>query len=539
MRPPAGAAGGGHNGRVPRTPRSPFGSWLLGPEHQSARRLRVRVQVLLTLALTTTHVVGAGVVLLLALFVISIPAANDDTLVALAISVPVYVGVAVLVGSVWGTAVSLSTLRWSVEGRPPTAKERRRALRVPLWLTVMCAALWGGAVVLFLVLALVLQPERAVGTAPTVALGGVVVCAVTYLLAQFALRPVAARALEAAPERRQRGLGVGGRLLTFWMLGTAAPLAGLAFGALMAIVERDVSATRLAVMVLVVTGVVLVFGLLVTVLTARSVVAPLASVRAALDRVRAGDLDVRVPVYDATELGQLQAGFNHMAEGLQEREHLRDLFGRHVGKEVARAAASGEVELGGETREVTVLFVDLVGSTTLATDRDPTEVVGMLNGFFDVVVDEIDQRGGLVNKFMGDAVLAVFGAPVDVADHADRGLAAARAMVDRLREEHPDLDLGVGVYTGETVAGNVGTRERFEYTVIGDAVNAASRLTELAKDVDGRVLTARPTLERAGDEERAHWRDGDTVTLRGRSEPTELAVRSVRSGGSPQATSAG
>ena len=172
-----------------------------------------------------------------------------------------------------------------------------------------------------------------------------------------------------------------------------------------------------------------------------------------------------------------------------------------------------------------MLLVDLVGSTTIASRRPPAEVVELLNGFFEVVVDEIDREGGLVNKFMGDAVLAVFGAPVDLPDHATRGLRAARAMVERLAREQPDLDAGVGVFTGETVAGNVGTRARFEYTVIGDAVNAAARLTELAKDVEGRVLTSAETLVDAGEDEAAHWRPGDRVTLRGRTEETALHVR--------------
>ena len=120
-----------------------------------------------------------------------------------------------------------------------------------------------------------------------------------------------------------------------------------------------------------------------------------------------------------------------MAAGLRERERLRDLFGRHVGREVAQRAASalGEVELGGEGRVASVLFVDLEGSTAYATEHDPAEVVAMLNRFFGVVVDEVDERGGLVNKFIGDAVLAVFGAPVELDDHAGRG--ARRGPGDR------------------------------------------------------------------------------------------------------------
>ena len=187
---------------------------------------------------------------------------------------------------------------------------------------------------------------------------------------------------------------------------------------------------------------------------------PIISVRNAMQRVEEGDLDAEVQVYDGTELGQLQAGFNQMVHGLREREHLRDLFGRHVGKEVAAAAAGKDVELGGESRVVSVLFIDIVGSTTLAAEREPEEVVELLNRFFAVVVEEVDQRKGLVNKFIGDAALAVFGAPVELDDHAGQALAAARAMARRLAEEVPDLQAKIGVSTGEAVAGNVGEESR-------------------------------------------------------------------------------
>jgi len=386
------------------------------------------------------------------------------------------------------------------------------------------ALLWGVALVVFTVLSVLLQPERALSTAITLSISGVVVCAIAYLFAEFALRPVAARALDGQAARRSAGAGVGGRMVLFWMLGTGAPIVGLMLAGLLALVQQDYTLVRLAVVVIVVAGVVLVFGLLVTVLNARSVVAPVLSVRDALQAVEQGDLEVSVPVFDGTELGLLQAGFNEMVGGLREREHIRDMFGRHVGRDVAAAAARGEVALGGETRVASVLFVDLVGSTSFAAERDPAEVVAMLNRFFGVVVDEVDQRGGFVNKFIGDAVLAIFGAPTEVADHAGAALGAARDIAARLAEEVPEVGAGIGVATGEVVAGNVGHRERFEYTVIGDAVNAAARLTDLAKDVDGRLLVAWASVEAASEAERAHWQRGDEVVLRGRSAPTALGT---------------
>ena len=524
----AAAGGRGHlyRGRVDDPRRSPFGSRLLGPADQSVRSLRVRVQLLLTALLVTTNLVGAGVVVVIASVVVPAPAPTRGTVLSLAIAAPVYVAVAVVLGVVVGTTTTLRAMRWALTGTAPDAGERERALRAPLRLTQLQGALWGGATVLFTGLALLLQPPRALTTFATVAIASVVVCAVAFLLSQWAVRPVSARALGDAPlTHRPRGVGVGERMVIFWCLGTAVPMLGVVLAALLALVAPgETSLTRLAVTVLVVGGVVLVFGLFVTVLNARSVVAPVLSVRDALLDVEQGDLEREVPVYDGTELGLLQSGFNQMVQGLREREHLRDLFGRHVGQEVAAAAAAGAVELGGETRVASVLFVDLVGSTGYAAEHSPAEVVEVLNRFFGVVVDEVDRHHGLVNKFVGDAVLAIFGAPVELPDHAARALAAARAMATRLAVEVPEVGAGVGVATGEVVAGNVGHQERFEYTVIGDAVNSASRLTDLAKDVPGRVLVARATTDAAGAEEAARWTSYPSVVLRGRSGPTEVAV---------------
>jgi adenylate cyclase len=505
-------------------PSSAYGSVLLGDAEQGTRRLRVRVQLLLTVLLVSTNLIGAGIVIVLSALVIPAPAPNRNAVLTLAIGVPIYVGVAILIGATWGTASVLRALRWSIRGDTPTDEERIQALGVPWYLTKIQATLWFGATVLFTGLALLGQPDRALTTALTVGIASLVVCGIAYLFSEFALRPIAARALSGEERLKVRGLGVRRRMVLFWALGTGAPVAGLVLVAIMALTRGDITLDKLAVVVLVLGAVVLCFGLLVTWLNARAVVSPILSVRNAMERVEEGELDVEIQVYDGTELGQLQAGFNQMVSGLRDREKLRDLFGRHVGRDVAEAAAVGDVELGGQTKVVSVLFVDLIGSTTLASEREPAEVVELLNRFFGVVVEEVDRREGLVNKFIGDAVLAIFGAPVELEDHAGRALAAARAMAARLADEVPDLQAGIGVATGEAVAGNVGDESRFEYTVIGDAVNAAARLTELAKEVDGLLLASWEAVESAGDDEAGHWRKHDTVTLRGRSSETVVAV---------------
>jgi adenylate cyclase len=258
-------------------------------------------------------------------------------------------------------------------------------------------------------------------------------------------------------------------------------------------------------------------------LSARSVVAPIRSVRNALTLIGEGQLDVRIPVFDGTELGSLQAGFNKMAEGLRERERIRDVFGRYVGPEVVQEALNRD-RLGGEERFAAVLFVDLVGSTQLAADRPPTEVVQLLNRFFTIVVDEVVRQGGFVNKFAGDAALAVFGAPTELPDAAGSALRAGRALARRLAEELPEATAGIGVTAGIVVAGTVGDVRRHEYTVIGDPVNEAARLTELAKSTPARLVASMAAVNEASAAEAAHWNPDSQVTVRGRNEPTQLAV---------------
>jgi adenylate cyclase len=225
----------------------------------------------------------------------------------------------------------------------------------------------------------------------------------------------------------------------------------------------------------------------------------------------------------------LQAGFNRMAEGLRERERIRELFGMHVGEDVARSALENEAELGGEQREVGVLFVDLVGSTAIAAERPPHEVVELLNSFFGIVIDVVDSAGGWVNKFEGDGALAVFGAPEPLDDAAGSALAAGRRLGRRLSHDMTEAKAGIGISYGTVVAGNIGSDKRFEYTVIGDPVNEAARLTELAKEKPGMIVASEAALDAAGRVEARHWKLDGEVELRGRKATTRLAL--PRTGG--------
>jgi adenylate cyclase len=265
-------------------------------------------------------------------------------------------------------------------------------------------------------------------------------------------------------------------------------------------------------------------GLFAVSVAADSIAVRLDAIRGALGRVGAGDISRDLVVDDGGEVGQLQAGFNQMVAGLREGELLQELFGRHVGHEVAAQALERDRVLGGESRPASVMFVDLIGSTAMAEVLPPGEVVATLNAFFDAVVDVVTAEGGWVNKFHGDGALCVFGVPGHEPDHQQRALRAARLLCDRLAElaeEHPGLDAGIGVSSGSVVAGNVGSEERYEYTVIGRAVNQAARLTDLAKDRAGRVLASGAAVSAAGPE-RANWTSRGRVGLRGQQSPTDV-----------------
>jgi adenylate cyclase len=282
-------------------------------------------------------------------------------------------------------------------------------------------------------------------------------------------------------------------------------------------------AERLTTPILILAVAALAIGLAGTLLVAMSIADPLRQLRWALGEVQRGNYNAHMQIYDASELGLLQAGFNDMVRDLAERQRLRDLFGRYVGEDVARRALERGTELGGQERDVAVLFVDLVGSTQLAATIPASEVVSLLNEFFRVVVDTVNRHGGFVNKFQGDAALAIFGAPIEHPDASGAALAASRELHDDLINVLGETDFGIGVSAGRAIAGHIGAQARFEYTVIGDPVNEAARLTELAKLEQGHVLASAIAVSGALDAEALCWDVGEIVELRGRTAPTQLA----------------
>ena len=481
-----------------------------------SRRIAVPAIVLLVLV---ANLVGVATVTMLLVGVDDGTAAGRTPVL---VAVAAYLLVALPVAVLAGLRRQRVTNRWLMAGRDPSSGEAAHALRLPVDTALIAGIVWLiGAVVIGTVSALAF-PDARVGVRTGVAtlLGGIATAGVTYLLVARAARTVTAIALAAHPPAGALALGVRPRLLLTWGLTSGVPMLGVAL--LYLDPSNPGGPGEAAVVFLVV--VALLVGALATLLTARAVGQPLRDLREAVGRVGHGEYDVSVVVDDAGEIGLLQEGVNTMVAGLAERERLRDLFGRHVGTTVADRALATGVSLGGEERTVAALFVDIAGSTSLVRRTGPEEMVGLLNRFFEVVVEVVESDGGLVNKFEGDAALCVFGAPTDHGDPAAAALRSARRICDSVRAAG-EVDVGVGVACGRVWAGQVGAASRLEYTVIGDPVNEAARLTELAKDHPGRAVASEPTVRAADAGERQHWVHDGEVELRGRDEATCTWVR--------------
>jgi class 3 adenylate cyclase len=248
----------------------------------------------------------------------------------------------------------------------------------------------------------------------------------------------------------------------------------------------------------------LVLSALLGVALSRSLTRPVKALVSATGRVAGGDYETEVRVDTRDEIGTLARAFNDMTRGLLLRERYRSVLDKVVSQDVAAELLKGDVELGGENRFVTVLFADIRGFTALTEGMEPQQVIGLLNECMEYLSQAIDAEGGVVDKYIGDEVMAVFGAPVTQDDHARRAVRAALRMREgmqafnatRAARGDVPLQIGVGINSGLAVAGNMGSRNRLNYTVVGDTVNLASRLAGQA--VGGEILVSGATLRLAG-----------------------------------------
>jgi adenylate cyclase len=263
---------------------------------------------------------------------------------------------------------------------------------------------------------------------------------------------------------------------------------------------------------------------------ARGVSRPVLELASGAREIAAGNYDHRVQLKQEDEIGALAASFNQMSVGLAERDRVRDLLGKVVSPAIATELLRKQVTLGGEQREVTIVFSDLRNFTTMSERLAPKETLGILNHYFSRMAAIVEKHGGVVDKYVGDGLMALFGAPVAHADDADRALRATLEMSDAVDELNrqwqrsglPKIDVGIGINTAVVVAGNMGSEKRLNYTVIGDGVNLASRLETLTKtpQYDARIIISSATLAKAKGNYRTR-RLGE-VAVKGKQIPTEI-----------------
>ena len=291
----------------------------------------------------------------------------------------------------------------------------------------------------------------------------------------------------------------------------------------------------------------IVFGLCSAVLISRLVAQPVDQLRSAAEAVAGGRLDVQVSLKRADEFGSLIGEFNRMVVELREKERLRQTFGLHVGRKAAEQILARNPGLSGVEQHITVMFVDIRSFTARAASHSPAKIVGVLNEFLRAMVQVIeDHHSGMVNKFLGDGLLALFGAGAPTEAHADEAVHTARAMLTRLEKLNRDLaargeeaiHIGIGLHTGLAIVGSIGSPERLEFTAIGDTVNLASRIESLTKAVGETVLLSEATRQALREPILILLKELPSQTVKGVDKPVQVWGLGDEGQGAPRVASA-
>jgi adenylate cyclase len=260
---------------------------------------------------------------------------------------------------------------------------------------------------------------------------------------------------------------------------------------------------------------------------ARQITRPVSKLSEAVREIARGNYDVRTNLPDRDEIGELSQAFDRMAQGLAERDRMRDVLGKVASNEVVAQLLERKIELGGEEREATVMFMDIRNFTGIAEKLSPHQSLQMLNSFLTVVNEVIEEHGGVVDKYLGDGAMALFGAPVTRPDDAQRALACAMEIRKRVAALGPALaekglphpQLGIGVNTSTVVAGNIGSPSRLNYTVLGDGVNLAARFENLTRRYNVPIVIGEATRNLVRD---VTCREIDKVRVKGRATATRI-----------------
>lgn len=326
------------------------------------------------------------------------------------------------------------------------------------------------------------------------------------------------------------GLGLKMAIVIVGVSVVGSAVAGtLAFrGAEAAVASGDISGLALKILAVTVAG--LAVSLSGCLLVARHITMPLEELTLMLAELIPEHYGNRALPRNSDEAGQLMAAVNQMLGGLEEREFIKDAFGRYVNRQVSDIVLQGGLDLGGELLEITVLMSDIRDFTPMTENLPPAQLVKLLNRYFTTMVEECVEQGGMIDKFIGDAIMVVFGAPVRLPpkESALRAAKAAIGMRRRLavlneqlvKEGLPALRTGIGIHTGEAIAGNIGAPQRLDYTVIGDSVNVCARIETTCKLLNQELLISEVTRDLLGD--RAVVSDPYDIQLKGKSQSTRI-----------------
>ena len=249
--------------------------------------------------------------------------------------------------------------------------------------------------------------------------------------------------------------------------------------------------------------IIFLLNLLLTIVISRFYSKPLLRLKDCAKDIANGNYDIQTGIITGDELGVLSDTFNDMAISLKEKEIMYETFGKVVTPEIRNWLLQGNTNLGGEIVCATILFCDIRGFTSISEQIKPEQVVSLLNKYFSTMEQCIVEHNGIINKYIGDAIMAIFGVPVP---NENQALDAYKCSIDMKKrlielnkeleaENLPPIKFGIGLHTGNVLAGNIGSNSRMEYTVIGDTVNVASRIESLCKEYNCDLLISETTAE--------------------------------------------
>ena len=255
-------------------------------------------------------------------------------------------------------------------------------------------------------------------------------------------------------------------------------------------------------------GIVLLGSVLIARYVSSAITQPLRALGQFAHTIGTGDLTQRVAITGKDVPGRLATTLNEMAAGLQERDHVKEVFGRYIATQVSDKILKGQANLGGEARRVSILCSDIRNFTGMSEQMTPQQVVAFLNDYFSEMVDAVFEQNGILDKFLGDGLMAIFGALGDDEDHPRHAVLAALRMKSLLAKINGErtmtgkapIAIGIGIHTDEVIVGNIGSRKRLEYTVVGDGVNTSSRLQGLNKEFGTTILISETTYAAVGEE---------------------------------------